>query len=420
MNDRRVIVVIFDKGAVSASSIAQSLNDSFDLVFAIHDGPFTDQMLPFLTETSEVVHLVGDPEVDAAKLARHCPDGILTFSESMLPSTARLATILGLPFHTPGTVRRLTNKFEQRSVLRASGVDRIVTAAIDSESDWERALAKVGLPAVVKPVRGSGSSGVCLIRDESEASHHRTRLFGGESTPGHLLAEEYLQGRPSLPFGDYVSVESLCTPQGITHVAVTGKFPLRPPFAEQGSFWPSQLPAHEVTAVTELVSRALIALQVSVGITHTEVQLTPTGPRIIEVNGRLGGQIDEIATRSDSVDLIKINALLAVGDPIGVEPACAGKVVFLNILSAPTHPCTLTAVHGVRSVRRIPGITGYTSLAQQGQYFPGAPEMHRLGVLYGEACDHEAMIAIVDQARSTLSFEFSETSHVPTSSGSLT
>jgi hypothetical protein len=189
---------------------------------------------------------------------------------------------------------------------------------------------------------------------------------------------------------------------------VTGKFPLHPPFAEQGSFWPSQLPADEIAQITELVGRALDALQVSVGITHTEVQLTAAGPRIIEVNGRLGGQIHDISTRSSSMDLIKANALLAVGEPVEVKPVVADRVVFLNILPGPVGPCTLVAVRGMRAVRRVPGITGYTGLAHPGRYFAGPPGIHRLGLLHGEAPDHEAMISLVDRARSALSFEFSD------------
>ena len=407
MNERNKLIVMFDKGAVSASDIARSLDDTFDLTFAIPVNPFTHQALPLIAETGRVVHLTGEAEADAARLAGERPDGILTFSESLLAVTARLAEILQLPFHTPETVRRLTDKFEQRAVLSASGVDRVVTAAIDSEEDWEPALRKVGLPAVVKPVRGSGSNGVYRVDDEAAASRLRNSLFGRKPGPPHLLAEEYIRGRPSHPFGDYVSVESVCGPRGVTHVAVTGKFPLLPPFAEQGSFWPCPLPADEIAEITDLVGRAITALQVSVGITHTEVQLTPAGPRIIEVNGRLGGQIHDIAMRSNSVDLVKANASLAVGQPVDVKPITVDSVVFLNILSAPDRPCTLTAVRGMRDVRRLPGITGYTSLAHPGQSFPGAPGIHRLGLLYGEVPDHESMFALIDEARSAIGFEFS-------------
>lgn len=407
MDTKPNLVIMFDRGAVSGLTIAQSLAQDFDLIFTIPRLPYPLQLRPILAELGQIVQLTGDFAADSTQLARHHPDGIVTFSESLLVSTARLAHLLGLPYHEPRTANVLTDKIEQRLALRESGVDRVMTAVIDSADAWPRALSEVGLPAIVKPVHGSGSTDVYLIRDEAEASRVRAALLDRPGDSPYLLAEEYLQGRPSFPFGDYVSVESVCGPQGITHVAVTGKFPLRPPFAEQGSFWPAHLPAHEITEVTELVGRALIALGVSIGVTHTEVQLTADGPRIIEVNGRLGGQIHDIALRSNSIDLVKTNALLAIGEPVSVKQVETDRVHFMNVLLAPVRPCVLTAVHGIRSARRIPGITGYTSVARPGEHLPGGVGSRRVGLLYGEAPDHDTMIALVNQARSALTFEFS-------------
>jgi hypothetical protein len=407
VTDDSRLVILFDKGGVSASDIALSLAGKCRIIFALRDNAYTERMIPFLREIGQIVHLAGDAEADAEQLALHRPDGILTFSEAALVPTACLAEILGLPFHDRNTIQLLTNKEKQRAALSVSGVDRVATAPIHSKEDWQTALSKVGLPAVVKPVRGSGSTDVYLVRNEAESDHIRSALFGRESSWPYLLAEEYLEGRASFPYGDYVSVESVCGPQGIAHVAVTGKFPLRPPFTEQGSFWPSQLPVQETTEVTDLVSRALAALKVSIGITHTEIQLTAEGPRILEVNGRLGGQIHDLSVRSDSIDLITTNALLALGKPVSVQPVSVDTVTFLHVLLAPVRSCTLTAVHGIRSVRRIPGITGYTSLAYPGEYLPGGMGPHRIGLLYGKALDHESMVALVAEARATLRFEFS-------------
>ncbi|MFD0531315.1 acetyl-CoA carboxylase biotin carboxylase subunit family protein [Kitasatospora arboriphila] len=131
----------------------------------------------------------------------------------------------------------------------------------------------------MKPLYGGGSRDTHLVRDEETLA----RL--AERHPAGMMVEEYLQGRPSLPYGDYVSVESLCAPDRITHVSVSGKFPMAPPFREQGQFWPSALPPQDVAAVADLTTRALRALGVDFGVTHTEVKLTARGPRIIEVNG---------------------------------------------------------------------------------------------------------------------------------------
>jgi biotin carboxylase len=132
-------------------------------------------------------------------------------------------------------------------------------------------------------------------------------------------------------------VESVCAPDGSTHVAITGKFPLEPPFREQGGFWPAPLPIEDETAILALVDRSLAALDIPVGITHTEVKLTPAGPRVIEVNGRLGGHIHDLAQRSAHLDLVRANALAALGRPVPLSAAEPDRVCFQNFCLARPH-----------------------------------------------------------------------------------
>jgi carbamoylphosphate synthase large subunit len=70
----------------------------------------------------------------------------------------------------------------------------------------------------------------------------------------------------------------------MTHFAITGKYPLLPPFRERGDFWPAWLTDDERDREGPLTSEALRALGITTGVAHTEIKLTPDGPRIIEVN----------------------------------------------------------------------------------------------------------------------------------------
>src|SRR6185436_1997611 len=93
--------------------------------------------------------------------------GIVTFSETMLPTTASLAALLGLPFHDEQTVLRLTDKYAQRAALAAHGVSpiRYATAATAGVA---AVLADVGLPAVVKPRIGQSSANTFRIDDPAD------------------------------------------------------------------------------------------------------------------------------------------------------------------------------------------------------------------------------------------------------------
>ncbi|MFD4911723.1 hypothetical protein ACFWNR_00670 [Streptomyces virginiae] len=85
------------------------------------------------------------------------------------------------------------------------------TALIHTEADWAAAAADGGFPAVLKPVHGGGGGNTFRVPDEATGLGHlravpaldRPGLIQG----GGLVLEEYLMGRPTGPFGDYVSVE---------------------------------------------------------------------------------------------------------------------------------------------------------------------------------------------------------------------
>ena len=70
----------------------------------------------------------------------------------------------------------------------------------------------------------------------------------------------------------------------ISHLAVTGRFPTAEPFRETGFFIPA-LVAGPTEAVLEVATAAVRALGLETGDSHTEIKLTPEGPRVLEVNG---------------------------------------------------------------------------------------------------------------------------------------
>ena len=332
----------------------------------------------------------------------------MTFSEFTLRRTASLAALAGLPFHSHETAEALTDKVPQRQLLKQAGVDDVRSHLLRTPEDWPAAMAAVGLPAVLSRPR-AGSARTYAIADEAQARDALAAAFadaGSASPAPRFVAEELLRGRPSLPYGDYVSVESLCAGQRISHLAITGKLPLLAPFRESGLFWPSQLPAPEQTQILGLVSRALRALGVDFGLTHTEVKLTSDGPRIIEVNGRLGGWQNFQSRNACGVDLVRVVGQLALGSggpPPRLRP---DRVHFQYHCPAPTRPCRLEAAHGLREVRALPGISGYRSLCRPGDDLPGGVMTNPIGVIWGACEDHDEMMSLLEAALSVVSFQF--------------
>ncbi|MES9504784.1 hypothetical protein ABWI13_32600 [Streptomyces koyangensis] len=172
------------------------------IVFAVAPTPAARRLLPVMQRTGEVVELTGTAEADAHALAAHGPNGIVTFSESMLPSTGTLAALLGLPYHDAETLTRLTDKAAQRRALRRAGVDATTQWPLRDVQDWERAVASVGLPAVLKPIWGGGSRDTHRVDDPDAGRAVLDALLRRDPSSGYVL-ESLLRGAGEAPFGDY-------------------------------------------------------------------------------------------------------------------------------------------------------------------------------------------------------------------------
>ena len=107
-----------------------------------------------------------------------------------------------------------------------------------------------------------------------------------------MVIESYMVGAsppPSGQFSDYVSVESVVADGVISHLAVTGRLPQAEPFRETGLIIPTDFEPSVVEELLRVATAAIRAIGVRIGCLHTEIKLTDKGPRVIEVNGRIGG-----------------------------------------------------------------------------------------------------------------------------------
>ena len=208
--------------------------------------------------------------------------------------------------------------------------------------------AEVGWPAVLKPRSAQGSRYTFLARDRAELENLLVAL--GPGRPDMVL-EGYLADDPARagdPYAGYVSVESVVADGVISHLALTGRFPPAGNFRETGFFIPAALDAGSRSAVLDLATRAIDALGVRTGCLHTEVKFTPDGPRIIEVNGRLGGGVPEMLERAAGVSLLDLTLRVALGEPVSVDgPVATDRIGYRFFLQPPTVSATVTAIEGI-------------------------------------------------------------------------
>ncbi|MDX3226214.1 hypothetical protein [Streptomyces sp. ME19-01-6] len=361
----RRLAVVYDMGAADVVEIAAALEGLAEPIFVCPDSPFDEQPRELMAELGRLCDISGlDLGRAAAKLRAERPDGIVTFTDYQLEKTGALAAELNLPFHSPALVRKLTHKHLQREVLNGCGASAVPSRLVIGEDSARLAAAEVGLPAVFKPDVGTGSRSTYRISSHDDLAAACRSEFPGPAAPGateaFVLERELPGAADTAPWGDYVSVESAALDGAITHLTVTGKFPLAPPFREAGSFLPAALQEADENAVLDVATRALTALGVRTGVCHTEVKLTPSGPQVIEVNGRLGGLVNTLLARATGVDVIRLAAGIALGDAEAMKAAgdiTYERIAFIHARVPPVEARRVAEVSGLDQLQRLPGIS---------------------------------------------------------------
>jgi biotin carboxylase len=350
---RPLVAVAYGPRCVPVMQLAEAAAGTCDLLWMIDTAiPGMSEMADLLNRFGPVVDLRGmNVEQTFKTLADWEPDGMTTYLDARMIELACVAEDLGLPFHSPATAGALTDKARQRQALADAGLDMPACHLVrrhQSPHEISGAVAKVGWPAVLKPRSAQGSRYTFLARDRAELDNLLVAL--GPNRPSMIL-EGYLPDDPARdgdPYAGYVSVESLVSEGVISHLALTGRFPTAENFRETGFFIPAALDADSRSAVLDLATQAIRALGVETGCLHTEVKFTPDGPRIIEVNGRMGGGVPEMLERAAGVSLLDLTLQVALGEPVFVDgPVATDRIGYRFFLQPPTVSATVTAIDGI-------------------------------------------------------------------------
>jgi predicted ATP-grasp superfamily ATP-dependent carboligase len=413
------LAVVLDFGAATPMSVLASARGLADIIFLCdRDLPYVRALIAELREIATVCDITGLGGADLVDLVERLDlDGITTFSESRLTVTAGLARRRGLAYLSVAAARALTDKYLQRRMLADAGVQATRCRVVHAVADLGPALAEVGLPAILKPVSGAASAYTCRVDTAAQAAallgdFLTRRPPDSASVPDRsdFVVEEMLVGDPGVAgagWGDYVSVESVTSHGVVRHVEITGKFPLADPLRETGYVIPCTLAGSVREQVLALTEDSIRALKVRHGTTHTEVKLTPHGPRIIEVNGRLGGYVADIANRARGIDLVRATLAAALGRAVDMPPAVYRRYAFQYFITPPMSASWLRGLDGVAELSTHRGIQLVETFKQVGDPLNWRDgTLTYLGIVHGSAHDHEGVLDLVDLVDRTLQIDY--------------
>ncbi|MEV7024461.1 ATP-grasp domain-containing protein [Kitasatospora sp. NPDC093558] len=391
------LVVVGSGGRPYREYSYQSLHTRYTLSAVLAAEPTWQR--PYLD--SYVVADLSDPLAIADAVRRlagpgAAPVGVLTWDETAVEATAEAAATLGLPQLSAAAARNCRDKYATRTLMSRAGLAAVRHRLVTTADDAVAAAAEFGYPVVLKPRALAGSIGVARADDEGEVRAAFALAAGAAYATlptGHgILVEEYLDG-------EEISVDSVVH-DGAVHVVHTARKRLgfAPYFEEVGHLVAASVEESWAAEVRELVTGAHRVLGVTTGVTHAEVRLTSRGPRLIELNARLGGDlIPFISAFATGIDLVVAAAELSFGRLPDLTPT-RGATAEVRFVYADTdglaRPLDLTAAAAV------PGIVHTAVLAEPGDrlLLPPRQAIPRLAALVAVGPDEAACREALDRA----------------------
>jgi biotin carboxylase len=325
-------------------------------------------------------------EVLAATALVQGVEGVVNCSESCLRTQAALVERYGVPGILPDTAAVCRDKQLMARRFEEHGVPIARRAIVTKPEDIPKAVRDVGCPGVLKPTTGVASLFTVRFDSEDElrtrfeqfdaavADHHSRAI---KEMNGRWLVEEYLDG-PAF------SVESLTLDGETTHIAVCQKGAMTEPFfVETGHACPPPVSDEAIAEIEDVAGRAVKALGITDGITHSEMKLTSrNGLRVLEVGARMGGgSIRQVVKLGSGVDLLEATIDLARGRKPEIAPA-PGRAAASRSLY-PSRPCLVRDMSRAEELLELPGIVAVNRWMRDGDVYRLPPDGYReiLGVV---------------------------------------
>ena len=277
-----------------------------------------------------------DKEVILDKCSELKIDGITSIaSDAAVPTISYIAQQLGLVSNDYRDVNVCTNKFEMRKRFVENNLKCPKFVFADTDVD----VSSFSFPLIVKPTDRSGSRGVIKIRDKADLKSSITRAKN-ESFISQAIVEEFISGKE-------VSVEAVSWKGKHYVLAITDKVTTGEPYyVELEHHQPSQLSFEIQQKIKTETEKALRALNIEYGATHSEFIITQEGDvYIIEVGARMGGDfigstLVELSTGYDFLKAVIDIALRSFEEPklinkkySGVYFICSETKHLLNVLN---------------------------------------------------------------------------------------
>lgn len=231
--------------------------------------------------------------LDALDRERIQVAGIVAWKDREVELAARLGVRLGLACTSLEAVANVRNKAQTRRCLQGIAGASPRHAEVADEAQFLAALETVGLPALLKPAGNSGSRGIKRVDSMATAlATYRAFVEYNAQQAGEMFHyyEEVALLEQEVTGSEHSVAGLVSHGQVITLGIADKRFERSLPLQYQNVV-PSRLsPALQEEIVT-LVRQAVLATGIDHCGFHVDFMVTPEGVKILEIGGRLGGEL---------------------------------------------------------------------------------------------------------------------------------
>lgn len=249
----------------------------------------------------------------------HPIDGIVTFTDSGVVTTAYVQHHLGLPQIGPlESVEILQNKARFRQFLTENGFTVPKAKGFSKKEDALASKDFFTLPVIVKPVDAAGSKGVTKVTDWSELEKAVDWAIQF-SFSGDFIIESFIDKKGCSSDSDCFSVDGQF--KFMSYSAQRFDEKAAGEYTPAAYSWPSTLGVEAEKELTSELQRLISLLGMKTTVYNFETRVGTDGkPYIMEISPRGGGnRLSEMMRYATGVDMITGAVRAAVGDPVEID-----------------------------------------------------------------------------------------------------
>ena len=246
-------------------------------------------------------------------------DGIVTFTDSGVVTTAYVQHHLGLPQIGPlESVEILQNKDRFRAFLLENGFNVPQAKGFDSVEAAMSEMNRYPWPVIVKPTDSAGSKGVTRV-DRLEQLKPALEYAMQFSASKHIIVEKYIEKEGCSSDSDCFSIDGELVVATFSSQRFDDK--AHNPYAPSAYTWPSTFGDGFENELRSELQRLLKLLRMKTSVYNVETRIGVDGKAyIMEVSPRGGGnRLSEMVRLSTGTDMITAAVRSAVGDDVTVE-----------------------------------------------------------------------------------------------------